>query len=1152
MRKSTRILTIGLAIAMLFAMLAFSVSAAETKFTDVNAKDETLTKAVALLEGIGVTKGTSDTTFGTNEPVTRQQMAAFIYRLINRGKSLEGGENTTPFEDLYDDTFYGMVSWANGMGIIKGISATEFDPDGSIILQDAYTMIVRALGYEKEAALAYPFDYIDVAEQSGVELDKDLPSSVSYEKELTRGNVAVLLYNAFYADTGVAEEKQRERWVGSEDKGNRKVVLETYTDYPKLCEKVYDVIEEEFQIVETPHYAFNTSKESNTYKPTEDSNGEGTLLLVATEDGQKVGSFYATASELGFANDADSYIMSHVNVFYTYDEDKDKVDSVLVATPLIETAAAESASYGSVSAERKRENAIKYFYNTGDLTWARMDGSMTVAGKTLYFYDAPYSFLKPSYVGCDTEDEKYDARNAHNTLLIDLKCTDIDKGLYTYYIRDERFGSHDGVDEDENGNAVATELNSNLAKTFHQVRESGIYQVQIFDPDGDGRYEYMWYKPATFGKIDMDDDYDFTDFSEYTENKPVIEAPKDAGDNGISKLPKIYANGATIDGAKGTTFRDGDFVFAYLNGDANYIYYFGSASAKKGTITAVNEPTGTVTIGNQSFRTCYQFRFVENYFQYDNDRNPQANSGSAYTGVFSYLVSKLSLNDEVILYTYNKNYNNVMYYEIVSSGSSSYSGENILIPLEAETEKGMDDKTHKDVQYLKVWVDGKERYVAVDVDECYPKPEKTIEGTYKFDVTVTEDDARTYNAYIGKICTYTVDSNGYYTITSLLHGQDSNEAADHIDLTFACDDDSFFNDKETNQVGTDIKDTKGNEEVFLTKNTGKRYSLTDVNGYSMIGTFYATDLKTQYLDIKEFAITDSTNIIIREIVTDDDNNTENTFTIYKGLEFPGTVESALTNVQYIYENDGAIRSRVNLVLLYAEVEGEIEFESNSSVKKSDIRIVKTSSPVKVSDDEFRYAYELYNPNTGKVDEKVYGTTSKGTADSLASVEPFAAGTVIKLTTSGEVNDKKDPEGYIDAETNTNLVFIDDVDLSDEIVELHLVNEEDQGNFLVDGEFYNLYELDNNVSISVLKLEKKDDMSSGEISALTLEQLSAAKNDIKAYNSGVADKNGKLSTKYGEFVKAYITYSKKSSADYPTIDSIIVVVNPDEPEEFLKK
>ena len=132
----------------------------------------------------------------------------------------------------------------------------------------------------------------------------------------------------------------------------------------------------------------------------------------------------------------------------------------------------------------------------------------------------------------------------------------------------------------------------------------------------------------------------------------------------------------------------------------------------------------------------------------------------------------------------------------------------------------------------------------------------------------------------------------------------------------------------------------------------------------MIGTYGTSALK-YFMDIKEFAITSDTSIIIREIDTDEDGEIENTFTIYKGLDFPGTVESTLTNVQYIYENDGATKSRVNLVLLYAEVEGEIEFESSTSTKKSDIRIVKTASPVKVSEDEFRYAYELYNPNTTK-------------------------------------------------------------------------------------------------------------------------------------------------------------------------------------------
>ena len=95
MRNLKRVLTIALAAVMLVAAMTVCVSAAGSKFTDVNAKDETLYDAVTLLEGLGIAKGTSETTFGTNENVTREQMAAFVYRLMKAGKSLEGGENNT-------------------------------------------------------------------------------------------------------------------------------------------------------------------------------------------------------------------------------------------------------------------------------------------------------------------------------------------------------------------------------------------------------------------------------------------------------------------------------------------------------------------------------------------------------------------------------------------------------------------------------------------------------------------------------------------------------------------------------------------------------------------------------------------------------------------------------------------------------------------------------------------------------------------------------------------------------------------------------------------------------------------------------------------------------------------------------------------------
>ena len=256
MRNFKRFLTLALAMVMLVSAFAMGTSAA--KFTDVDEENDYLAKAVNLLSYIGVTKGTTETTFGTEELVTREQMAAFIYRLMKKGNSVEGGDNTSAFTDLEDATFFFMVSWANNQGIIKGTSATTFEPKGSITLQDAYTMIVRALGYEKEETLAYPYGYIDVAEAKGVELGEGLDSSVSYTDALTRGDVAILLYNAFFAETGVAETKQVEREIGEGD--NATWVLETVTEYPTFCEKYFDVLEVEYQAIATPNYVFGSDE----------------------------------------------------------------------------------------------------------------------------------------------------------------------------------------------------------------------------------------------------------------------------------------------------------------------------------------------------------------------------------------------------------------------------------------------------------------------------------------------------------------------------------------------------------------------------------------------------------------------------------------------------------------------------------------------------------------------------------------------------------------------------------------------------------------------------------------------------------------------------------------------------------------------------
>ena len=204
MRNFKKFLTLVLAVMMVVSAMSFTTSAATTKFEDVDAENEALVKAVDLLEYMGITKGVSETKFGADELVTREQFALFMYRLMKGGKNAPANaSNTTKFADLEDKTYFYAISWANAQGIINGTSDTTFHPKNGITLQDAYTMVVRALDYEYEEELIYPHGYIDVAEQEGVELDKGLPADVDYETPLTRGQMAIVLYNAFFAETAI-------------------------------------------------------------------------------------------------------------------------------------------------------------------------------------------------------------------------------------------------------------------------------------------------------------------------------------------------------------------------------------------------------------------------------------------------------------------------------------------------------------------------------------------------------------------------------------------------------------------------------------------------------------------------------------------------------------------------------------------------------------------------------------------------------------------------------------------------------------------------------------------------------------------------------------------------------------------------------------
>ena len=226
MRNFKKFLTLVLAVMMVVSAMSFTTSAAVTKFEDVDASNEALVDAVELLNYMGVAKGVSDTQFGADQNVTREQFALFMYRLMKGGKDApKNSSNSTNFTDLSDPTYNYAISWAVAEGIVNGKSETSFAPKDGITLQEAYTMVVRALDYEEEEKLIYPHGYIEVAEKLGIELDANLDSKLGYEDTLTRADMAIILYNAFFAETAIAEVETDYRDKPIEEQKMKKVTL---------------------------------------------------------------------------------------------------------------------------------------------------------------------------------------------------------------------------------------------------------------------------------------------------------------------------------------------------------------------------------------------------------------------------------------------------------------------------------------------------------------------------------------------------------------------------------------------------------------------------------------------------------------------------------------------------------------------------------------------------------------------------------------------------------------------------------------------------------------------------------------------------------------------------------------------------------------
>ena len=157
-----------LAISFVFALFAVFPATAESAlpFRDVPESEWFYAPVKAVYEG-GLMKGTSATTFGPNESMTRGQIVTILSRMS--GDDVTGLSSEMNFKDVKKSEYYAdPIGWAVKNGIAKGMSPTTFEPETPVLRQEFAAFFVRYMRYKnislpEEAVTPFPDKFPDWA-----------------------------------------------------------------------------------------------------------------------------------------------------------------------------------------------------------------------------------------------------------------------------------------------------------------------------------------------------------------------------------------------------------------------------------------------------------------------------------------------------------------------------------------------------------------------------------------------------------------------------------------------------------------------------------------------------------------------------------------------------------------------------------------------------------------------------------------------------------------------------------------------------------------------------------------------------------------------------------------------------------------------------
>lgn len=153
-------------------------------------------EAAEILGALGIMVGDAETgNFRPNDPILRSEMAKVAVYSSGLEDVATGSGYVTRFPDVDPNHWAnGAINVAEQQGLVIGDDVGTFRPDDPVLLQEAVTIMIRALGYEPKARAngGYPTGYMVTA--SSNQMFKGISATAT--APATRGDIAQLVFNS--------------------------------------------------------------------------------------------------------------------------------------------------------------------------------------------------------------------------------------------------------------------------------------------------------------------------------------------------------------------------------------------------------------------------------------------------------------------------------------------------------------------------------------------------------------------------------------------------------------------------------------------------------------------------------------------------------------------------------------------------------------------------------------------------------------------------------------------------------------------------------------------------------------------------------------------------------------------------------------------